>query len=188
MPLQSGNTGGHTSPAEPTAEAFTASGLADRSHGLSIRNKDLPSVIQVDEQENKEVARRIGRGYQVYDCLPPAPGTWQFREPLADLFDGQSGARRGIHFVGPYWADADGSRVGAAVVTEADSPDDPGKDVPWLLLEAGQWFGHNGVFSNITFIQRVLTADGAAPPSCDATGGAALSVPYTALYIFWAGQ
>jgi hypothetical protein len=172
------------------ADAFTATELPDKSRGLSIKNQDLPIEIRVDKQTNKEVARRTGRGYQLYDCLPPAEpaakGTWKFREPLADLYDLQTGNQRGIHFAGPNWADADGSRVTGAVVGKHDSPNNPGEDVPWLLVEAIQTFGINGVFRNVTFIQRVLTDDGAAPPSCDTNSSATLSAPYTALYIFWA--
>ncbi len=161
----------------------------DNSRTLSIKNQDLPIEIRVDEQAYKEVARRTGRGYQVYDCLPPVEpatkGSWKFREPLADLYDRRNGKRRGIHFVGPNWADADGSRVAGTVAAKHDSLDDPSEDVPWLLVEATQTFGINGLFSNVTFIQRVLTDGGAAPSSCDANSGATLSVPYTALYIFW---
>jgi hypothetical protein len=160
-------------------DAFTATEVTDRSRGLSIKNRDLPIEIRVDEQAYKEVARRSGRGYEVYDCPPPAEpatkGIWKFREPFADLYDLQTGKRRGIHFVGRNWADADGSRVGGTVAATHDSPDDPSEDVPWLLVEATQTFGINGVFSDVTFIQRVLTEGDAAPSSCDANSGTTIS-------------
>jgi hypothetical protein len=50
-------------------------------------------------------------------------------------------------------------------------------------VEAQQNIGA-GVFSHVTFIQRVLTYGGQPPLSCDA--GTVASPPYTALYIFWA--
>jgi hypothetical protein len=110
-------------------DAFTATEVTDRSRGLSIKNRDLPIEIRVDEQAYKEVARRSGHGYEVYDCPPPAEpatkGIWKFREPFADLYDLQTGKRRGIHFVGPNWADADGSRVVGTVAATHESPDDP---------------------------------------------------------------
>lgn len=161
------------------------------SAALRIENTELPSAIQVDETKHREVARRLGAGVQVYDCNPDT-GTFRFREPQADLYDLETVTQRGIHFVGPrpgtaQWADADGSRVVATVVARVDAPPpaDPTKDVQWLKLEveASESFG-TGVFKDVTFIQRVLTYGGQAPPSCDS--GTTVSLPYTTLYIFWA--
>jgi hypothetical protein len=159
------------------------------SAALRIKNSELPSAIQVDETANHEVARRIGAGVQVYDC-DPAKGTFTFREPQADLYDLDTVTQRGIHFVGPesgtaQWADADGSRVVARVVERVDvpAPGDPSKDVQWLQVQAFQNFGA-GILSDVTFIQRVLTHGGQAPPSC--ASGTTTSRRYTALYIFWA--
>jgi|tagenome__1003787_1003787.scaffolds.fasta_scaffold20736100_1 hypothetical protein len=158
------------------------------SAALRIENRELPSDIQVDETENREVARRLGAGVQVYDCGPDT-GTFRFREPQADLYDLETVTQRGVHFVGPeprtaQWADADGSRVVArvAAAVPAPPPGDPSKDIQWLKVEAFQNFG-TGVFSDVTFVQRVLTYGGQAPPSCES--GTTLSLPYTTLYIFW---
>ena len=140
---------------------------------------------------NHEVARRIGAGVQVYDC-DPAKDTFAFREPQADLYHLDTATQKGIHFVGPepgtaQWADADGSRVVARVVARVDAPPpaDPSKDVQWLQVEAFQNFG-TGIFSDVTFVQRVLTHGGQTPPSC--ASGTTTSRPYTALYIFWAAR
>ena len=177
MTSESKDASDNANPAEPTTDAFTTPELTDRSHGTSINNQDLPPEIQVDEKANKEMTRRRGRGYQVYDC-PPPPGftaTWHFREPLADLYDLRTEKRCGIHFAGPNWEDADGSRVTGGKPVAHDSPDDPEEDVPWLLVSAASHpFGFKGVFSNVTFIQRVLTEGGAPPPSCEANSGATL--------------
>ena len=85
------------------------------------------------------------------------------------------------------WADADGSRVVARVVEReaAPPPADPKRDVAWLKVEAERTFGVGRVFEGVTFIQRVLTYGGQVPPSCDSS---TISVPYTALYIFWAAN
>lgn len=162
-----------------------------RHHALRIENSELPSAIQVDESANREVARRLGAGVQVYDCDPDA-GTFRFREPQANLYDLETVTQRGIHFVGTrprtaQWADADGSRVVAEIVEAVDAPPsaDPTRDIKWLKVEAFQNFG-TGVFSDVTFIQRVLTFGGQAPPSCES--GTTVSLPYTTLYIFWARQ
>jgi hypothetical protein len=159
------------------------------SAALRIKNSELPVAIQVDETTNHEVARRLGAGVQVYDCALNS-STFKFREPQATLYDLKTVTQRGIHFAtetpSPNWADADGSRVVCKLVTAIDAPPpaDPTTDVRWLKVEAVQHFGSNGVFSNVTFIQRVLTFGGQAPPSC--ATGTTVSVPYTALYIFWA--
>jgi hypothetical protein len=52
------------------------------SAALRIKNSELPSAIQVDENAHHEVARRLGAGVQVYD-RDPAKGTFTFREPQA---------------------------------------------------------------------------------------------------------
>lgn len=161
------------------------------SAAWQIENRKLPAAIQVDETAHREVARRFGAGVQVYDCNPDT-GTFRFREPQADLYDLKTLTQRGIHFLGPeprtaQWADADGSRVVARVVAAVDAlpPTDPTKDVQWLKVEAFQNFG-TGVFSDVTFIQRVLTHGGQPPPSC--CNHTTVSLLYTALYIFWARQ
>lgn len=160
-----------------------------------IKNSELPAAIQVDETKHREVARRLGAGVQVYDCNPDT-GAFKFREPQADLYDLQTLTQRGIHFVGPepktaQWADTDGSRVvvrvdsPASAAVDAPPPADPTKDIKWLKVEAFQTFG-TGVFSEVAFIQRVLTYGGQPPPSCD--NHTTVSLPYTTLYIFWARQ
>lgn len=164
---------------------------ASESAALRIKNSELPPAIQVDENANHEVARRIGAGVQVYDC-DPAKDTFAFREPQADLYHLDTAIQKGIHFVGPesgtaQWADADGSRVAARVVERVNAPPpaDPSKDVQWLQVKAFQNFG-TGIFSDVTFVQRVLTHGGQAPPSC--ASGTTTSPPYTALYIFWSAR
>lgn len=173
--------------AETTTSPFLLTLLTTPgSAALRTQNSELPFPIQVDETAHREVARRLGAGVQVYDR--DADGPFQFREPQADLYDLETLVSRGIHFVGPQartaqWADADGSRVIARVVEAVDAPppSDPTKDIKWLKVEALQTFG-TGVFSEVTFIQRVLTYGGQATPS---DPGTTLSVSYTTLYVFW---
>jgi hypothetical protein len=162
---------------------------APGSAALRIKNNELPTAIQVNETTNHEVARRLGAGVQVYDCNPNS-STFKCRKPQANLYDLKTLTQQGIHFAtetpSPNWADADGSRVMCKLTTAIDAlpPADPTTDIRWLKVEAVQHFGSNGILSNVTFIQRVLTIGGQAPPSCAA--GTTVSVPYTALYIFWA--
>ena len=181
------NTSGYTAVAKTSPFLLTFL-TTPGSAALRLDNNELPAAIQVDETKHRVVARRLGAGVQVYDC-DQAKGTFTFREPQADLYDLETVTQRGIHFVGPergtaQWADAEGSRVVARVVERVDAPPpaDPTKDVQWLKVEAFQNFGV-GAFSDVTFIQRVLTYGGQAPPSCDSC---TTSQYYTALYIFWA--
>jgi hypothetical protein len=76
--------------------------------------------------------------------------------------------------------------VVAVVVARADAPA-PGA-IPWLLLKARTNTGR-GIFSNITYIQRLETAGGVAPTDgCDRSAtGAERAVPYTATYAFYYG-
>ncbi|MGH3900560.1 MAG: DUF3455 domain-containing protein [Pseudonocardiaceae bacterium] len=149
-------------------------------------NEKLPSAIQVDANRNRVLATRIGVGVQVYD-QDSANSRWVFREPQANLYDVDTGIQRGIHFAGPYWTDADGSRVKAKASGEADAPTGSDRNITWLRLETAEKFGSNDdVLGQVTFIQRVLTDGGQPPPKWEpATGCDTLSVPYTTLYVFW---
>jgi hypothetical protein len=156
------------------------------SAAFLFHNQALPAAIQVDERQNRLLARRIGVGLQVYD-YDGANAKWVFREPQADLYDIRSGMQRGIHFVGPYWADADGSRVKARLSGEVPAPVDSARNVKWLRLQAVEWFGSaKTLLRQVTFIQRVVTYGGQPPSNGDPVDGDTVSVPYTALYVFWA--
>lgn len=156
------------------------------SAAFLFKNQLLPSPIQVDENQNRLLARRIGVGVQVYD-YKRADAKWVNREPQADLYDIRSGIQRGIHFAGPYWADADGSRVKGKKSGEVDAPVDSARNVTWLRLDAVEWFGSaRTLFRQVTFIQRVFTYGGQPPTNWTPADGDTVSVPYTALYVFWA--
>jgi hypothetical protein len=61
--------------------------------------------------------------------------------------------------------------------------------IPWLLLSARTFAGADGDrLVPTTYVQRIETAGGLAPPAptCTAaTAGAVAEVPYTADYYFW---
>jgi hypothetical protein len=156
------------------------------SAAFLFNNQMLPSAIQVDEAHNRLLARRIGVGVQVYD-YKSAEARWAGREPQADLYDIRTGIQRGIHFAGPHWADSDGSRVKAKPAGDVDAPVDSARNVKWLRLEAVEWFGSaKTLFRQVTFIQRVFTYGGQPPANLTPADGDTVSVPYTALYVFWA--
>ena len=127
-------------------------------------------------------------GVQIYTCRAkpddPASFVWTFKAPEADLFD-ESGQIVGRHFAGPTWQSVDGSAVKGAVLERVAAPR-PGA-IPWLLLEATGHEG-SGVFSSVTYIQRLATVDGVAPTDgCDADhAGAEARQYYEATYAFYA--
>jgi hypothetical protein len=129
-------------------------------------------------------------GSQIYVCAAragdPADFVWTFKAPEADLWN-EMGEQVGSHFAGPTWQGIDGSSVVGEVVARADAPSPDA--IPWLLLRAAS-HGGQGVFSAVTYVQRLETAGGVAPlDGCEAaTAGVERAVPYTATYAFYAEQ
>jgi hypothetical protein len=138
------------------------------------------------------VFESLGRGVQIYRCeanaTAPPMHAWVFVAPEATLYNA-AGQVIGTHFGGPTWQGNDGSTVVGMVAEQQDSPESSA--IPWLLLRA-QSNGGSGLFSSVTYIQRLDTAGGVAPADgCGAgTVGETQRVPYTSNYVFWyaAGQ
>jgi aldose 1-epimerase len=129
-----------------------------------------------------------GVGAQVYACVAvpgPTAYTWTLQKPDAKLFD-RKGAAAGTHGAGPSWTANDGSSVTGKKVADAPAPS--ADAIPWLLIRGEKSAGH-GVFSEVTFVQRVGTAHGKAPATgCEAaTKGAEKRVDYSADYYFYKG-
>jgi hypothetical protein len=170
--------GANSAVAAPDSSAAAA---ADAQRSGVTPNSKLDPTIRVNEEENKIGVVLRGSGKQVYDCTD---GVWKLREPVATLST-LRGAPVGIHGVGPFWASFDGSRVnGSAAVTSPQPPPPPAsRNVAWLKL-VGSSVGTGGVFSKITFIQRIDTKGGATPTS-GCTGTATIAVDYSTIYVFW---
>jgi hypothetical protein len=142
-------------------------------------------------------------GVQVYTCTPSTGGagggaggaggaggsgattySWVLKQPDAVLYD-SSFAQVGTHGLGPNWTSTDGSVVNGARVNGSNVTG----AVAWLLLQATSNTGSTGVFSDITYIQRLNTAGGVAPSTgCDSTtSGTETRIPYSADYYFFTG-
>jgi hypothetical protein len=143
-----------------------------------------------------------GRGSQVYTCkatVTAADGgadagddggstvttyAWSLKAPDAKLFD-QDGKQIGTHFVGPTWMSTsdESDAVGMAVANEVHAG-----TIPWLLLKIVSHMGQ-GVFTDVTYVNRLLTTGGVAPTTgCDSTTvGTDMPVAYTADYYFYTG-
>jgi hypothetical protein len=129
----------------------------------------------------------VAQGVQVYVCQPtsdnPSVYAWTLRGPEAELSN-RRGERIGHHFAGPTWEGNDGSQVVGEVRESANSPDP--QAIPWLLLQARANQG-TGIFSTVTYVQRLDTVGGRAPAAgCDpAQAGQEQRVDYTATYAFY---
>ncbi len=143
-----------------------------------------------------------GTGVQIYTCTPSggaggAAGSgadagaisysWVLKGPDAKLYDA-SGAQVGTHGIGPEWTSSDGSVVNGTKVEQVSAPSATPPAIPWLLLRASSTSG-TGVFTNVTYVQRLNTTGGVAPATgCGAsTSGTDTSVAYTADYYFYTG-
>ncbi len=145
---------------------------------------DLPAAL-APPADATLLAVMAARGVQIYTCTAATPGAalvWTLKAPHAVLTKASEVAA--IHFVGPSWEAADGSLVTGAKLAAAPSPDTTA--IPWLLLKAATNAGA-GIFSDVTFIQRLNTEGGAAPAAgCDdAHPDAQVLVPYRADYFFY---
>jgi hypothetical protein len=147
---------------------------------------DVPTDIRVADG-NKLFLTGHAVGVQIYRCDAPASGfRWAFVAPRADLYDDR-GKLVITHFGGPTWQATDGSSVVGQRV--ADITVDP-TAIPWLRLSAASpAAGADGDrLTGTTFIQRIATTGGLAPPAADCnqrTAATEAEVPYTADYHFW---
>jgi hypothetical protein len=131
--------------------------------------------------------RRHATGVQTYECQN---GQWAFRAPRALLFNPHQYRPSGIHYggidrgltAGPWWESLhDGSRIRAGNPLSAPSPN--ANSIPLLRLQVLERHG-SGVFSRVSYIQRLNTVGGVGPTgACSA--GAQRWVPYTADYYFY---
>jgi hypothetical protein len=174
-------------------------GGADGGIGGSDGAPPLPSIppaLEVPSGAMLKIHDR-GVGVQIYTCT--ASGgvdagvdggattyAWVLKAPDAKLFDAAND-QVGTHGAGPNWTSTvDGSVVNGTKVVQVDSP--LVTAIPWLLLRASSTSG-TGVFSDITYVQRLNTMGGKAPATgCDSTMvNTDVRVDYSADYYFYTG-
>lgn len=118
------------------------------------------------------------RGLQIYRWT----GTAWAVTPSATLYsDAGYHGQVGTHYAGPTWESNSGSFVKAARRKDC-TPDS--NSIPWLLLQATSTSGP-GVFSAVTYVQRVNTTGGLAPTTPGSYINESVEVPYTAEYYFY---
>ena len=165
-----GTVSGPSSP--PTAPGRT--GVATPSLGFF-------SKIKVPD-DREPVLKLAARGAQVFRCEKrDSQGMWVFRQPDAELVDG-TGKVVGRHGANFSFEHVDGSRLVATIAAYDDAPKPT--DLRWLLM-ATRSFG-KGAFDGVTDVQRVNTAGGMPPASCDlAHAGRVLRIDFTSDFLFY---
>jgi hypothetical protein len=130
---------------------------------------------------------RHAKGVQIYECKD---NQWAFHAPRALLFNPASNRPAGIHYggidqgltPGPWWESVrDGSRIRGGNAISAPSPN--ANSIPLLRLEVLERYG-TGVFSPVSYIQRLNTIGGVGPTG-ECKPGAQRWVGYTADYYFY---
>lgn len=160
----------------PTAAANAAGGN---------QGPDLPlplcDSVRVPEG-NKLIFHVYALGVQVYRWNG---ASWVFVAPVANLFaDDNYRGQVGTHYAGPAWESNSGSKVIASRVAGC-TPD--ATAIPWLRLQMVSTDGP-GIFSSVTYVQRVNTTGGLAPTTPGTVVGEEKKVPYTAEYYFYRAQ
>lgn len=137
---------------------------------------ELPAPIAAPGEV--EIALIHAEGAQIYECKADMSGklVWQFREPVAALFE--NGQTIGRHYAGPTWELDDGSRVTGKVTGRA--PGATTRDIQLLKLEVTSSHAI-GRLKDVTTILRLKTKRGMADGDCD-RAGSLLSAPYSADY------
>jgi hypothetical protein len=156
----------------------STAGTATPTPVAQAENVPVAAAVQVPAGQ-KLVGEYRAAGVQTYSCTGNA---WKGLEPTATLVD-KSDKPIIIHSRGPVWiSTVDGSAVEAAPVDGAKN--DVKGAVPELLLKTRTARG-DGLFGKVTYVQRLATEGGVAP-SGGCRAGAQTSVPYKALYTFYA--
>jgi hypothetical protein len=151
--------------------------VADISDGNRL--PDLTGCEQLAAPEGSTlVLQAFGVGVQIYHWNGTS---WGVAVPSATLYaDAGNNGVVATHFAGPTWQSKSGGTVVGTVAKRCTK--DPAS-IQWLALN-GVADGA-GIFSNVTFIQRLNTVGGNAPSAPGTTVGEEAQVPYTADYLFY---
>jgi len=124
------------------------------------------------------VLHAFGIGFQIYHWNGTS---WGVATPSATIYADAGGtAAIASHFAGPTWQSNSG---GSVVGTVANKCIPDAASIPWLSL-AGTPSGP-GIFSKVSFIQRLNTVGGNAPSTAGSVVGQEAKIPYTADYLFY---
>jgi len=141
---------------------------------------DLGDCLNLRPPDGNRVFSRVfAEGVQIYRWNGTS---WVFVAPEADLSANPGGTGIvGIHYAGPTWESLSGSKVVGTVEQRCTVNAD---DIQWLLLRSVSSEGP-GIFSAVTYIQRLNTSGGIAPTAPGTSVGDIARVPYTTEYYFY---
>ena len=135
---------------------------------------------------NKLAFHAYAKGVQIYKWNATTQN-WDLFGPQAALFAEENYfGEIGSHYVGPTWESKSGSKIEGRRVQGTGCTPDP-TAVAWLLLSKFRTDGA-GIFSKVTYIQRVNTTGGLAPANPGAYDGEIKESPYTAEYYFYRAE
>jgi hypothetical protein len=153
---------------------------------MSYSQANLPEPVKVPAG-HKVAMETVGSGSITYECRVKANAAgqfeWFFVGPDAKLMD-RGGKQVGKYFGPPAtWESMDGSRVTGAQVAVAPAM---AGSIPYQLVKANPAMG-SGAMNGVSYIQRVETRGGVAPPVPCSVGnvGQKEVVQYQADYIFY---
>ena len=163
--------------------AATQAVAFDNSNGPEL--PDQCSSIVVPEG-NKLAFHVYAKGVQIYKWNVITQ-KWDLFAPQASLFAEENYfGEVGSHYGGPTWESKSGSKVeGRRVLGTGCTPDPTA--VAWILLSKYRTEG-SGIFSSVSFIQRVNTTGGLAPSVPGLLDGETKEIPYTAEYYFYRAE
>jgi Protein of unknown function (DUF3455) len=139
---------------------------------------DVPAALHVPDGHVMVFEAIVDDGVQTYRCT--SERKYALLGPTA-MLRGRKGQFI-AHYFGPSWQFQDGSTIVGKVIAKEPRAN----TIDQLLLQVSQHSGPDGLLTQVDFIQRLATVGGVAPSQCDPTRSTALTVPYSAIYQFWA--
>lgn len=154
----------------------------------------IPAAVEIpvkSPNENVRVATFFAVGVQKYRAQVKAgssPQTfeWVFVAPQADLYDSKN-KKVGTHSAGPTWqlsASTSDSIYGQQFSPPRTAPSPDPNSIDWLLLMPKTGTVPTGIFTNVSYIQRIATKGGKAPATLPLSANETIDVEYTAVYRF----
>jgi hypothetical protein len=190
LSVLSGCAGGAST--DPTSTTQSPQSTPDKQIDEGRFDIDCPAQVPasiVPPAGNKlKLALHVVRGTQDYACVN---GAFVLQNPEAILRNGHA-RDNALHFFGAagsplFVSDRDSSEVN--LKKSAATPAPGAGAVAWLLLEtvavADAADGKPGLFSDVTFVQRLNTQGGNPPPGACSSPGVIVKVPYAADYFFY---
>lgn len=152
---------------------------------------NIPAAIEIPSNlpaGNSRVVTFYAEGVQKYKAQAkagtyPVTYEWVFVAPEANLFD-VSNAKVGTHTAGPTWQLSAVDSIYGQQFTPAKTAPSPDGSIDWLLLMPKTGKVPSGIFTNVSYIQRIATTGGKAPVAAPATATETAEVRYTAVYRF----